>query len=109
MSGIGRCGRSTCGPEVLRDAAHIRLAGPDARRPHQVVAEYVGTSVEMIERHYGRYLGADTASQLALLDGEGREAPLRSGRRDSSEKRGSSRVWAGNLGYSGVAQAADQR
>jgi len=52
------------------------------------VAEYVGTSVEMIERHYGRYLGADTASQLALLDGEGRESPRRAEHRDSSRNSG---------------------
>lgn len=30
------------------------------------LAEYCGTSVEMIERHYGRYMHGD-ASQLALL------------------------------------------
>jgi len=31
------------------------------------LAEYVGTSVDMIEKHYGRYLGGDTRTQLALL------------------------------------------
>jgi integrase len=33
----------------------------------KALAEYVGTSVAMIERHYGRYLGGDTRAQLALL------------------------------------------
>lgn len=33
------------------------------------LAEYCGTSVAMIESHYGRYLGGDSREQLALLDG----------------------------------------
>jgi integrase len=33
----------------------------------KALAEYCGTSVTMIERHYGRYLGGDTQAQLALL------------------------------------------
>jgi hypothetical protein len=34
------------------------------------LAEYCGTSVEMIEKHYGRYMRAD-ADQLALIRGGG--------------------------------------
>lgn len=34
------------------------------------LADYCGTSVEMIERHYGRFMQAD-AGQLALIAGEG--------------------------------------
>ena len=33
----------------------------------KALAEYAGTSVAMIERHYGRYLGGDTRAQLARL------------------------------------------
>ena len=32
------------------------------------LAEYCGTSVAMIERHYGRYLRGDSAMQLGLLE-----------------------------------------
>src|SRR5215510_14432142 len=38
------------------------------------VAEYCGTSVAMIEAHYGRYLGGDSRAQLALL-GTGHQPP----------------------------------
>ena len=37
------------------------------------LAEYCGTSVDMIERHYGRYVRGDAAAQLALLEGRGDE------------------------------------
>ena len=33
----------------------------------KALAEYCGTSVAMIERHYGRYLSGDLQGQLALL------------------------------------------
>jgi hypothetical protein len=33
----------------------------------KALAEYCGTSVAMIERHYGRYLGGDMQAQLRLL------------------------------------------
>jgi integrase len=35
----------------------------------KALAEYTGTSVAMIERHYGRYIGGDMQTQLALLGG----------------------------------------
>ena len=33
----------------------------------KALAEYCGTSVAMIEKHYGRYVGGDMRTQLALL------------------------------------------
>jgi hypothetical protein len=33
------------------------------------LAEYCGTSVVMIEKHYGKYLGGDSEEQLSLLFG----------------------------------------
>ena len=33
------------------------------------LAEYCGTSVAMIEKHYGKYLGGDSEEQLSLLFG----------------------------------------
>src|SRR5579862_913429 len=38
----------------------------------KALAEYCGTSIAMIEKHYGRYLGGDMRTQLALLMGRSR-------------------------------------
>ena len=40
------------------------------------LADYCGTSVEMIERHYAKYLGGDGDLQLAKLGGGEAESPI---------------------------------
>lgn len=37
--------------------------------PRKFIAEYTGTTLAMIEQHYGRFLEAEAGAQLRLLDG----------------------------------------
>ncbi len=67
------------------------------------LADYCGTSVDMIERHYGKWMGGDDRAQLAKI-GEGGQAPSTIARDDGDvvpilrAKPGSARVVSGKRG-----------
>ena len=65
------------------------------------LAEYCGTSVDMIERHYGRYIRGDAVAQLALLEAsrkDGEPFPI------LGAKPGRSRVVSGSRRSSKIAR-----
>jgi len=56
-------------PRKFYATRHTFISAALGRGVHiKWLAEYCGTSVAMIERHYGRYLRGDSAAQLGLLD-----------------------------------------
>ena len=63
------------------------------------LADYCGTSVEMIERHYAKHLGGDGDKQLAKLGGGEAASPTTHRHGDavpiSGAKPGSARVVSG--------------
>ena len=63
------------------------------------LADYCGTSVEMIERHYAKYLGGDGDQQLAKLGGGEAASPTPRRRGDAvpipGAKPGSARAVSG--------------
>ena len=52
------------------------------------LAEYCGTSVAMIEKHYGKYLGGDSEEQLERLLGAKSETPSETLEADEEPKQG---------------------
>ncbi len=57
------------GEEVLRNKTHLHLSGFECRGQYKVAAEQCGTSVAMIEKHYGRYIKGDGDAPLRDLLG----------------------------------------
>lgn len=64
----GTTGARGPSPEVLRDPSHIHLRRALEGCNLKWVAEYCGTSVEMIEKSYGKFIADDSGSD----DDEGR-------------------------------------
>jgi len=46
---------------------NVHLSWLDQRRQHKWLADYYGTSLAMIEKHYGKYIRNDTDEQLDTL------------------------------------------
>ena len=64
-SRAARCGRAPA--KVLRDPPHVISLALTHGVNHKYLAERCGTSLAMIERHYGRFMPGNEDAQLALL------------------------------------------
>lgn len=53
---------------TLRPAEHVRLARARGARPGLRAGEVMGTSIEMIERHYGTLLDGSAAGFAERMD-----------------------------------------
>jgi len=55
--------------KAVHHAPHVHLRGFAHGVKIKWLAEYCGTSVAMIEKHYGNYVGGDSEEQLNQLFG----------------------------------------
>jgi hypothetical protein len=61
---------SSCGPDGILSGAFFYLCGTLTNGVKiKWPADYCGTSVAMIEKHYGKYFGGDSEEQLSRLFG----------------------------------------